>query len=532
MAMVVFGLLGTVLDAGSRPERWRRWRPSVSLFQNEAREVARFELLVPDVKAPLVKTLLKDIALVSPETKVIVHELSLKNPWDFEEVYEALYDFSQVYKFQPSQEEYFLHITTGTHVAQICMFLLAEARYFPAKLLQTSPPKRVSNGEEPTSQGVVSEIDLDLSKYDRIAQRFAQTQMEATTFLKSGIKTRNQQFNELIAQLEKVAGATTSPVLLEGPSGSGKSKLARRLFELKKNRHQITGEFVEVNCATLKGINAMASLFGHKKGAFLGAPERSGLLASAHNGVLFLDEIASLGLDEQAMLLGALESGFFRPLGSDHEVQSEFQLIVGTHKDLLAEVAAGRFRQDLFVRINIWTYVLPSLRERLEDIEPNIDYELQKYSQETNSALRFNKEAKQAYLDFCLSEQALWSANFRDLSASVHRMATLAEKGRIRLDGVEHEIRRLIGLWHATVNNMAFDILSRYLSASSIEQLDLFEKYQLAGVLKQCIQEQSLSDAGRVLFSVSRLEKKTTNDADRISKYLAKYDLDWPLQPL
>ena len=136
---------------------------------------------------------------------------------------------------------------------------------------------------------------------------------------------------------------------------------------------------MEVNCATLHGDGAASTLFGHKKGAFTGAAaDRAGLLRTAHKGVLFLDEIGELGADEQAMLLKAVEEKRFYPLGSDREVESDFQLVAGTNRDLRTEVAAGRFREDLFARINLWSYVLPGLAQRPEDIEPNVDHLLQR----------------------------------------------------------------------------------------------------------------------------------------------------------
>jgi transcriptional regulatory protein RtcR len=100
--------------------------------------------------------------------------------------------------------------------------------------------------------------------------------------------------------------------------------------------------------------------------------ERAGLLRAANNGMLFLDEIGELGLDEQAMLLRALEEKTFLPLGSDKEAHSDFQLICGTNRDLHAAVREGRFREDLLARIHLWTFVLPGLRDRREDIEPNL----------------------------------------------------------------------------------------------------------------------------------------------------------------
>lgn len=116
---------------------------------------------------------------------------------------------------------------------------------------------------------------------------------------------------------------------------------------------------------------AHAGLFGHKKGAFTGAAaNRAGLLRTAHEGVLFLDDIGELGADEQAMLLKAVEEKRFFPMGSNREVSSDFQLIAGTKRDLRVDVAQGRFREDLYARINLWAYTLPGLTQRPEIWNP------------------------------------------------------------------------------------------------------------------------------------------------------------------
>jgi transcriptional regulatory protein RtcR len=184
------------------------------------------------------------------------------------------------------------------------------------------------------------------------------------------------------------AGPTLDPLLLMGPTGAGKSRLARHIYELKKARHTVKGEFVDVNCATVRGDGAMSALFGHTKGAFTGAlKDRPGLLRAADGGILFLGEIGELGLDEQAMLLrvGALEGKTFLPLGSDRESQSDFQLIAGTNRDLFAAARHGRFREDLLARINIWTFSLPGLEARPEDIKPNLQFELDQHARKTRN---------------------------------------------------------------------------------------------------------------------------------------------------
>jgi transcriptional regulatory protein RtcR len=225
--------------------------------------VARFELLHTSRERALATTIAADMRSVSPETEVRTHVVDFGDPWDFGMVYEKLHEFAEAYPFDPEHEEYLVHVTTGTHVAQICLFLLTETRYIPARLIQTAPPRR----HEPGKPGWFDIIDLDLSKYDRLAARVQQQRREDLSFLKAGIDTRSRVFNELVARIEQVAIASRSPLLLSGPTGAGKSRLARRIYELKKNRQRVTGAFVEVNCATIRGDAAASTLFGHVRGS-------------------------------------------------------------------------------------------------------------------------------------------------------------------------------------------------------------------------------------------------------------------------
>ncbi|HBP1227431.1 TPA: sigma 54-dependent transcriptional regulator [Pseudomonas aeruginosa] len=522
---VAIGFIGATLDClGKGAARWQKWRPSIGLCQQPDLLIDRLELIHGNDARDLglAERIRADIAAVSPHTEVRLQQMELRNPWDFEEVYGALHDFVSAYPFDTEREDYLVHITTGTHVAQICWFLLTEARYLPARLVQTSPSRRKDEARHP--EGSATLIDLDLSRYDRIASRFRREQEESLALLKSGIATRNAAFNRSIEQIERVAVRSRAPMLLVGPTGAGKSFLARRIYELKRSRHQLDGRFVEVNCATLRGDGAMSALFGHVKGAFTGAQNaREGLLRAADGGMLFLDEIGELGADEQAMLLKAIEEKRFFPLGSDREVESDFQLIAGTHRDLRGRVAEGLFREDLFARINLWTFELPGLAGRREDIEPNIDFELERHAREQGRQVRFNLEAKRRYLAFAGSSEARWAGNFRELSASITRMATLADSGRIDEALVEEEILRLRQAWGLDAGREPLaDLLGQ-----RVEALDLFDRLQLQAVLEVCRGAKTLSEAGRRLFAVSRQDKRNPNDADRLRKYLARFGLDW-----
>ena len=521
--LTVIGFLGSTLDASKfGPSRWSKWRPSVGLTMHEDLRVDRFLLIHGSAHRRLAEYVAEDIASVSPETSVEMRLLDFRDPWDFEEVFGKLLDFARAEPFDPETEDYLVHITTGTHVAQICLFLLTEARYLPGRLLQTQPERG-----SPNPAGTWNTIDLDLSRYDSIATRFAVASVESASFLKSGIDTHNAAFNRMIDEIERVALRSKAPILLMGPTGAGKSLLARRIYELKKLKHQIAGPFVEVNCATLKGDGAMSALFGHRKGAFTGAvADRPGLLRAADKGMLFLDEIGELGLDEQAMILRAIEDKCFLPVGADKESSSEFQLIAGTNRDLGEAVAGGGFRDDLYARLNLWTFTLPGLADRREDIAPNLDYELDRFAEREGERASFNKEARQRYLAFATAPDASWPGNFRDLAASVTRMATLSPKGRIDLDCVEAEIVRLKRLWSGQTGD-GLGILAGVLDAEALRAVDPFDRVQLAETIRVCRASRSLSEAGRALFAASRARRSTANDADRLRKYLARFGLDW-----
>ncbi|WP_020394347.1 RNA repair transcriptional activator RtcR [Thiolinea disciformis] len=524
MKNIVIGILGTRLDQkGLGKKRWNYWRPSVSLLMQDNFQVNEFVLLHQIQEQALAELVMQDMRTQNPTALIHNYLVAYENPWDFEQVYNQLYQFARSYEFNPEQNNYYVHITTGTHVAQICLFLLTEANYIPAKLIQTSPAKG-------SLKGTYQIIDLDLSRYDQIASRFAKEAQEGINYLKGGIATRNKAFNHLIEQLEQVSIRSAAPIFLTGATGVGKSQLAKRIFDLKKQRGQVSGRLVEVNCATLRGDNAMSALFGHTKGAFTGAVmARTGLLREADKGLLFLDEIGELGLDEQAMLLRAIEDKVFTPFGSDKEVNSDFQLIAGTNRDLFEQVRRGKFREDLLARINLWTYQLPSLKERLEDLEPNIDYELQQFTHKIGHKVSFNQAARAQYSKFAHSPKALWRANFRDLNSSITRMATLAKGGRITEELVQLEIERLCYDWDSfqVKKSTTDESLLSLCSEEILANLDLFDRMQLIQVLKICRQSRSLADAGRCLFNISRTQRASQNDSHRLRVYLQKYGLNF-----
>ena len=201
--------------------------------------------------------------------------------------------------------------------------------------------------------------------------------------------------------------------------------------------------------------------------------------------------------------------------------------IAGTNFDLGKAVPAGEFREDLLARINLWTFRLPALRERREDIEPNLDYELEQFARVNGTKVSFNKEARMRFLKFATAPDAAWVGNFRDLNAAVTRMATFAAGGRITVEIVDDELDRLGLSWKRPETDAAVKSLRGVLDETALASLDPFDRVQLAEVVRVCGQSRSLSEAGRALFASSRAKKESTNDADRLKKYLARFDLDW-----
>lgn len=518
MRNVVIGFVGTQLDMGKR----KRWKPSVSLCQHPDFPVDRFELLHDAKYLNLAERVRREMLTASPDTEVLLRQLNLADPWDFQEVYGRLFDFARDYGFDEDREHYYVHLTTGTHVAQICWFLLTESRHVPARLVQTGPPRSDEDGP-----GKIDIIDLDLSRYNALQQRFDLVARDYSDLLKGGIETRSPAYNAVIDRIEQVAGASDAPILLLGESGTGKTELAQRIYELKLQRRRVKGRLVQINCATLRGSSALATLFGQRRShTGVAGSERSGLLHEAGGGVLFLDEVDELGLDEQAALLHAIETGRYYPLGSDHEVTSRFQVIAGTSRDPVRLTAEGRFRPDLLARLNMWSFRLPALRERREDIEANLIFELARAERDLGTRVGFNADARELFLRFAADPATPWRGNFRDFGSAIRRLCTLAPRGRITRAMVVDEIEGLRRVWRLSALDEDERLLADLLGARA-DDIDPFDRVQLAEVIRICRGSTSLSEAGRRLFAVSRAQKTTTNDADRLRKYLQRFGVDW-----
>lgn len=520
---VIFGFFAYRLDGGTGAQRWLRWRPLLELCSLPDFPIDTLYLLYPIQFEKVVHTLKTDIQERSPHLNVIPLT-DAKAPKTFDEYYVIFYNYFKTFQFDTKGYQYYLYFPPGIfpHVSLALMDVIRTLR-LPLEIIQVYQ----AMGEH-SVKAVYEVFTTDVSKARNACKQYQQHSLQDQDYLKSGIATRNAAFNALIARLEHVALHSCAPMLISGPTGAGKSHLVRRMYALKLRHGQLSGPLVEINCSSLRGDMAAAALFGHVKGAFTGADsKRAGLLLKAHKGMVFLDEIGELGLGEQALLLKAIEERRFLPVGGDAETESHFQLVCGTNRDLTEEVQAGRFRLDLLTRINVWHFHLPSLRERPDDIAPNVAYELERLSAVFYTNLLFTEEALQRFLEFATSPEAEWPGNFRELSAAMERMATFNQNGSIGLEVVEEELHSLRKAWRKSAPPTSQTLLEQCVGAEVCAGLDLFERFHLAGVISVCRQSPTLSAAGRTLFAVSRTKKNRQDDANRLHNYLKKYGLNW-----
>lgn len=217
--------------------------------------------------------------------------------------------------------------------------------------------------------------------------------------------------------VQKILGANV-PVLIEGRNGTGKGLLAQYIHSRSAFS---SGAFVKVNCAAIPGALLESELFGHEKGAFTDARvSKPGHVESADRGTLFLDEIADLNLNLQAKILQLLQDGQFSRIGDNCERHVQTRVICATNCDLSREIESGRFRQDLFYRINVITIKMPSLQERREDIIPLAEY----FRQQFNKRFERNAPALPEEVATAL-EHKVWRGNIRELENLVARYTIL-----------------------------------------------------------------------------------------------------------
>lgn len=233
----------------------------------------------------------------------------------------------------------------------------------------------------------------------------------------------SQRFKEMLAMANQIA-PTEASVLITGESGTGKEVVARYIHNHSKRKGE---DFISINCAAIPDNLLESELFGHEKGAFTGAVERRiGRFEQAQNSTLLLDEISEMDLRLQAKLLRAIQEREITRVGGSDNVKLNVRFIATSNRNLIEEVKAGRFREDLYYRLNVINLALPSLRERIEDIAELSDYFINKYAKLNGVEVKSISEDAIAKL-----KTHSWPGNIRELENTIHRSLLLAHGGVI-----------------------------------------------------------------------------------------------------
>ena len=239
-----------------------------------------------------------------------------------------------------------------------------------------------------------------------------------------GASPAAQSVRDLIARV----AASPSTVMITGESGTGKEVVARSLHDLSPRRN---AHFVPVNCAAIPKDLLESELFGHRKGAFTGASsDRVGRFELAHGGTLFLDEIGDMSLDMQVKLLRVLQERSVDPVGGLRPVPVDVRVVAATHRDLESEIAAGRFREDLYYRLNVLPVHTPPLRERAEDIPVLLGHFAKRHAQTGHKPIQFAEDFLRLMTTYP------WPGNVRELGNLVDRFSVLFAGQRLELSTV------------------------------------------------------------------------------------------------
>ena len=275
---------------------------------------------------------------------------------------------------------------------------------------------------------------------------------------------------ETVKKMILKVARSSSTVLIRGESGTGKELIARAIHNQSP---RVAEMFQAVNCAAINENLLESELFGHEKGSFTGAhAEKKGLFEVADRGTLFLDEIAELDIGMQAKLLRALQEREIRRVGGTRPIKIDVRVVAATNRDLRAMVSDGRFRDDLYYRINVLSVDVPPLRERREDIPVLIDYFLKKHTRNTSRLVRgLTPETKRLMMDYS------WPGNVRQLESAIERAILLCEGDLITVEDLPLEVRQesrpaTEGVFKLPTEGISFEEVERSLIIQAMEQTD------------------------------------------------------------
>ncbi|MCK5272480.1 MAG: sigma 54-interacting transcriptional regulator [Sedimentisphaerales bacterium] len=313
-------------------------------------------------------------------------------------------------------------------------------------------------------------------------------------FVQNSLVGQSRVLIEVVRLAQRAAKISDAPVIIHGESGTGKQRLAEIVHELDEKRG--SRPFICVNCAAITGTLAESELFGHKKGAFTGATEdRLGYFRAADGGTILLDEIGELNLALQPKILRVAQEGLILPVGSDREHHVDVRLIAATHRNLRKMIMDGKFRLDLYQRLNVIQLNVPSLRERTEDIPALFESFLDKYAHYSHCQIESVDPKIYKILAW-----AVGTGNVRELENIVRQILIFKEKGRrIEITDLPRDIihKKMQEAAGAAVVNIPEEVIDAvaYGPKKLADVVDEYEKYMLSRLIDRGVTQTTLADS-------------------------------------
>jgi DNA-binding NtrC family response regulator len=359
--------------------------------------------------------------------------VSLSSPTAFGEIYEQVCQVVERVLQEHRRTELTFYLSPGTPAMAAVWIILSKTRY-PARLIESSLEHGVQPVLVPFNISADFIPDLLAPRDEALRERSGEAPPAAPEF--EDILHRSRVMRRLLARARRAAPRDV-PVLLEGESGTGKELLARAVHRASRRARR---PFVAVNCGAISPELLESELFGHKKGAFTGAvQDHKGYFEAAGGGTLFLDEVGELSPLAQVKLLRTLQEGTVVSVGSTRPVAVDVRVIAATNRTLTAEVACGRFREDLFYRLAVAVLRLPPLREREGDLGLLIDALLEKVNQESRDETGATEKRLSAAARNALLRHP-WPGNVRELLNTLRRVVIWSEGDTISVQDVSEAL--------------------------------------------------------------------------------------------
>jgi DNA-binding NtrC family response regulator len=358
--------------------------------------------------------------------EVHVLNVNLSDPTNYQEIFVGLKVHIQEIIEQLSSAKFYISVASGTPQMHACWVLLAVSGEIPARILHVRPPRFVTKDRPLVSEVNLSAGDFPVVRFQDVPISVDECEIDVeSSRAQIGIIGDHPAMQHCL-EMGAMLAPSQAPVLITGETGTGKELFARYVHMLSGRPREC---FVVINCAAIPEDLVESLLFGHKKGAFTGAiNDQIGKFDAAEKGTLFLDELGELPLPAQAKLLRVLQDGLVEPIGQTKAHKVDVRIVGATNRDLRKLVKQGKFRDDLFYRLNVGEIILPPLRERRSDI-PKLTLHI---LDRINGSLRRPKRLSTEALSRLQSHN--WAGNVRDLENVIERSARLCRQDVLNAD--------------------------------------------------------------------------------------------------